>query len=101
MAHIALTNTIEEQIVNLTGITKSKFYEILNALKSDLLNRKSHRGRKKKLNLEHCLLMTLEFLKSGKTYCHISEKYGISTSAGYVTIRWVKKTLMKYPEFSL
>ena len=52
-------------------------------------------GRKRKIGVENCLLLTLEYLREYRTYLHISVDYGLSKSQAQRTHRWVEETLIK------
>ena len=85
----------------LTGVKKLTFNMMVNILNESTNNRKAKSGRKKKLNLENCLLMTLEYLREYRTYFHIGQNYGVSESTAYKIIKWVEETLVQYPDFAL
>ena len=55
----------------LTGVKVLTFNKIINLLEESIRNRKAKSGRKKKLDLENCVLMTLEYLREYRTYFHI------------------------------
>ena len=91
----------EEKFRRLTGVKQKTFDRMVNILKQNVKDRKTNKGRKKKLSIENMLLMTLEYLREYRTYFHISQSYGISESAAYKTVKWVEDTLIKHPDFVL
>ena len=84
-----------------TVVKRPTFDKIMGILEQSIKNRKTNRGRKKKLSLENSLLMTLEYIREYRTYFHVSQSYGVSESATYKTVRWVENTLIKHPDFAL
>ena len=85
----------------LTGVKKITFSKIVGILGESIKNRKTKSGRKKKLNIENCVLMALEYLREYRTYFHIGQNYGVSESTAYKIIKWVEETLVQHPDFSL
>jgi hypothetical protein len=85
----------------LTGVKRRTFSKIVGILGESIKNRKAKSGRKKKLDIENCLLMTLEYLREYRTYFHIGQNYGVSESTAYKIIKWVEETLIQHPDFSL
>ncbi len=45
--------------------------------------------------------MALEYIREYRIYFHTSQSYGVSESSAFKTIKWVKNTLIKHPDFSL
>lgn len=91
----------EEKFRRLTGVKRATFDKMVSILNQDITDRKTNRGRKKKLRIEDMLLMTLEYIREYRTYFHISQSYSISESNAYNTVRWVEDTLIKHPDFAL
>jgi hypothetical protein len=91
----------EEKFRRLTGVKRTTFDKMVNILDQSIKNRKTTKGRKKKLSIENMLLMTLEYIREYRTYFHISQSYSISESNAYKTVRWVEDTLIKHPDFAL
>ena len=91
----------EEKFRRLTGVKRTTFDKMVNILEQSIKNRKTTKGRKKKLSIENMLLMTLEYIREYRTYFHISQSYSISESNAYKTVRWVEDTLIKHPDFAL
>ena len=91
----------DEKFRRLTGVKKLTFNKIVNILEDSIKNRKAKSGRKKKLGLENCVLMTLEYLREYRTYFHIGQNYGVSESTAYKVIKWVEETIVQHPDFSL
>ena len=91
----------EEQFRRLTGVKRSTFNKMIEVLKESIEGRESRNGRKKKLSIENCLLMALEYIREYRTYFHVSQSYGVSESTTYKTVKWVEDTLIKDPVFSL
>ncbi len=91
----------DEKFRRLTGVKKLTFNKIVNILDDSIKNRRAKSGRKKKLNLENCVLMTLEYLREYRTYFHIGQNYGVSESTAYKIIKWVEEILVQHPDFSL
>jgi len=96
-----LQNKSEEDFRRLTGILPSTFKKMVKILEVSYQKKHARGGRKPKLDIEHSLLVTLEYLREYRTYFHIANSYGISESTAYKTIRWVEDTLIKEGTFSL
>ena len=96
-----IENIEDPKFKRLTGVKKLTFNKMVGILIESIKNRKVKSGRKKKLGLENCLLMTLEYLREYRTYFHISQNYGVSESTAYKVIKWVEETLIQHPDFSL
>jgi len=96
-----IQNIEDEQFRRLTGVKRLTFNKMINALDDSIKNRKVKSGRKKKLDLNNCLLMTLEYLREYRTYFHIGKSYGVSESTAYKIVKWVEETLVQHPAFAL
>jgi len=90
-----------EKFRRLTGVKRLTFDKMVCILDESIKNRKTSKGRKKKLSIENMLLMTLEYIREYRTYFHVSQSYGVSESNTYKTVKWVEDTLIKHPEFAL
>lgn len=91
----------EEKFRRLTGVKRTTFDKMITILEQAVKDRKTNKGRKKKLTLENMLLMTLEYIREYRTYFHISQSYSVSESNAYKTVKWVEDTLIKHPDFAL
>ena len=91
----------KEDFRRLTGIFPTTFEKMVKILAVSYQKKHARGGRNPKLDIEHSLLMALEYLREYRTYFHIAHSYGISESAAYKTIRWVEDTLIKEGTFSL
>lgn len=91
----------DEKFRRLTGVKRPTFDKMVGILEQSIKNRKTNKGRKKKISIENSLLMTLEYIREYRTYFHVSQSYGVSESATYKTVRWVENTLIKHPDFAL
>lgn len=91
----------EEKFRRLTGVKRTTFDKMIGILDQAVKDRKTNKGRKKKLSIENMLLMTLEYTREYRTYFHISQSYGVSESNAYKTVKWVEDTLIKHPDFAL
>ena len=91
----------EEKFRRLTGVKRTTFDKMVNKLEQSIKNRKTTKGRKKKLSIENMLLMTLEYIREYRTYFHVSQSYSVSESNAYKTVRWIEDTLIKHPDFAL
>ena len=91
----------EEKFRRLTGVKRTTFDKMIGILEESFNNRKTTKGRKKKLSIENMLLMTLEYIREYRTYFHISQSYSVSESNAYKTVKWVEDTLIKHPDFAL
>lgn len=89
----------------ITGVKPETFEKmaviIKNAREEKIKKQKSPGGRRPKLSVENCILMTLEYLREYRTYAHIGASYGISEARAYENIRWIENVLIKSREFSL
>lgn len=91
----------DSKFKRLTGVKRLTFSKLVGILGESVKNRKTKSGRKKKLNIENCVLMALEYLREYRTYFHIGQNYGVSESTAYKIIKWVEETLVQHPDFSL
>ena len=91
----------EADFRRLTGVFRPTFEKMLSILLVSYKEKHARGGRKPKLSLTCCLLMTLEYLREYRTYFHIGNAYGVSESSAYKTIRWIENTLIKEGTFSL
>lgn len=91
----------EEKFRRLTGVKRTTFDKMTGILEQAAKNRKTKKGRKKKLSIANMLLMTLEYIREYKTYFHISQSYLVSESNAYKTVKWVEDILIKHPGFVL
>lgn len=91
----------EEKFRRLTGVKRTTFDKMAGILEQAAKDRKTKKGRKKKLSIENMLLMTLEYIREYRTYFHISQSYSVSESSAYKTVKWVEDTLIKHPDFAL
>jgi hypothetical protein len=90
-----------EDFRRLTGILPATFEKMVKILRISYQKKHARWGRKPKLDIEHSLLMSLEYLREYRTYFHIAHSYGTSESAAYKTICWIEDTLIKEGTFSL
>lgn len=91
----------EEKFRRLTGVKRTTFDKMIGILEQAVKDRKTNKGRKKKLGIENMLLMSLEYIREYRTYFHISQSYSVSESNAYKTVKWVEDTLIKHPDFAL
>lgn len=91
----------EEKFRRLTGVKRTTFDKMVGILERAAKDRKTKKGRKKKLSIENMLLMTLEYMREYRTYFHISQSYSVSESNAYKAVKWVEDTLIKHPDFAL
>lgn len=90
-----------EKFRRLTGVKRITFDKMISILGEADIQKKAKGGRKNKLSLEERLLMALEYIREYRTYFHVSQSYGVSESTAYDTIKWIKDTLIKHPDFAL
>ena len=91
----------EKTFRRLTGVKKETFIVMIEILKKADEERQRKGGRKRKIGIENCLLLTLEYLREYRTYLHISVDYGLSESQAQRTHRWVEETLINDKRFHL
>ena len=91
----------EKTFRRVTWVKKETFSIMLEILKKAEKKRERKGGRKRKLEIADCLLLSLEYLREYRTYLHISVDYGISESQAQRTHRWVEKTLISDKRFHL
>jgi hypothetical protein len=99
MDHNSLDRLSDEQFRRLTGLKRPMFQKMLQVLHASQRHRKG--GNRRRLSLEACLLMTLEYWREYRTQFHIAHSYGVDEATVNRTIRWVEDTLIKSGEFSL
>ena len=75
----------EADFRRLTGVFRPTFEKMLSILLVSYKEKHARGGRKPKLSLTACLLMTLEYLREYRTYFHIGNAYGVSESSAYRT----------------
>lgn len=68
----------DDKFKRLTGIYRNTFNKMIEILKEQYKKDRAKGGRNRKLAIEDLLLMTLEYLREYRTYCHISQNYGVS-----------------------
>jgi hypothetical protein len=95
----SLEHLSEGQFRRLTGLKRAVFTKMVQVLHADGKHKRG--GNRRRLSLEECLLMTLEYWREYRTLFHISHSYGLSESACCRIIRWVEDTLIKSGAFSL
>ena len=77
------------------GIEKHVFDRILRLLEiADVYQRKSNAGRKPKLTVLDCLVITLMYWREYRTYRHIAFDYGVGKSTIGEAIIWVENTII-------
>ncbi|TDG94921.1 transposase family protein [Cardinium endosymbiont of Culicoides punctatus] len=90
-----------EKFHSLTGVDYESFTKMVTKLVDADNQKKAQGGRKNKLRIEDQLLMTFEYLREYRTYLSMSKTYGISESAAYKAIKWVKSVFDKEPNLKL
>jgi len=77
------------------GIEKHVFDRLLRLLEiADTFERKSNAGRKPKLTVLDCLVITLMYWREYRTYRHIAFDYGVGKSTIGEAIIWVENTII-------
>ena len=77
------------------GIEKHVFDRILQLLEmADIYQRKSNAGRKPKLTVLDCLVITLMYWREYRTYRHIAFDYGVGKSTIGEAIIWVENAII-------
>lgn len=95
----ALDRLSDEQFRRLTGLKRPMFQKMIQTLHASERHRKG--GNRRRLSLEACLLMTLEYWREYRTQFHIAHSYSVDEATVNRTIRWVEDTLIKSGGFSL
>ena len=101
MKYESIKGLEEEKFRRLTGVKRTTFEKMLAILSEADTKKHAKGGRKPKLALEDRLLMALEYIREYRTYFHVSQRYGVSESTCYETIKWIENTLIKHPDFAL
>jgi Helix-turn-helix of DDE superfamily endonuclease len=99
MDKASLERLWDEQFRRLTGLKRPVFSDMIRVLHASQRRRKG--GNRRRLSLEACLLMTLEYWREYRTQFHIAHSYGVDEATVNRTIRWVEDTLIKSGAFSL
>jgi hypothetical protein len=99
MSDDSLAHLTDVQFRRLTGLKRAVFVEMIRVLHASQRGRKG--GNRRRLRLETCLLMTLEYWREYRTQFHIAHSYGVDEATVNRTIRWVEDTLIKSGKFSL
>lgn len=84
-----------------TGVKKETFLVMLEIVEEAEKKRIQRGGRKRKLSIPDCLLLTLEYLREYRTYFHIGVDYGISESQTQRTHKWIEKVILSNKRFHL
>lgn len=95
----ALERLSGEAFRRLTGVKREVFNGMIRVLHASQRHRKG--GNRRRLSLEKCLLLTLEYWREYRTQFHIAHSYGVDEATVNRTIRWVEDTLIKSGMFSL
>jgi hypothetical protein len=95
----------EERIINMPvsqykeifGVEKHVFDRLLRLLEAAFAfaERKSNAGRKTKLSVLDCLVITLMYWREYRDYRHIAFDYGVGKSSIGRTIIWVENTIIR------
>jgi len=101
MKYESIKRLEDEKFRRLTGVKRTTFEKMLAILSEADTKKHAKGGRKPKLALEDRLLMALEYIREYRTYFHVSQRYGVSESTCYETIKWIENTLIKHPDFAL
>jgi len=101
MKYESIKELEDEKFRRLTGVKRTTFEKMLEILSEADTKKHAKGGRKPKLALEDRLLMALEYIREYRTYFHVSQRYGVSESTCYETIKWIENTLIKHPDFAL
>ena len=96
-----IANLPGRQFRRITGVKRKTFDKMVEVVSAAEKIKKAKGGRPNSLTIENRILMTLEYLREYRTYCHIAASYGLSESNAYENIRWVENVLVKSKEFSL
>jgi hypothetical protein len=99
MERDSLDRLSDEQFRRLTGLKRPLFQQMIQTLHASQRHRKG--GNRRRLSLESCLLLTLEYWREYRTQFHIAHSYGVDEATVNRTIRWVEDTLIKSGAFSL
>jgi len=90
-----------EKFRRLVGVKRSTFDLMIEILSKSNAERSKRGGPKRRLSIEDCLLLTLEYLREYRTYFHIGFDYGISESQAQKIHRWVEKSIISDQRFHL
>lgn len=85
----------------ISGVSKETFKEMLKAIKSFYLKRKSKGGRKTLLSPSDELLMMLEYYREYRTFKHLGVDYEVSESSAHYIVTKIEKILIEKPQFHL
>jgi DDE superfamily endonuclease len=99
MDKASLERLSDAQFRRLTGLKRPVFGDMIRILHASQRRRKG--GNRRRLSLEACLLMTLEYWREYRTQFHIAHSYCVDEATVNRTIRWVEDTLIKSGKFSL
>ena len=91
----------DEEFRRITGVKSETFSKMIEILSKEDIKKKTRGGRKNKLSIENQLLLSLQYLREYRTFCHIGREFGVSESSAYQTVKWVESTLVKHPDFAL
>ncbi|WP_342253449.1 transposase family protein [Spiroplasma endosymbiont of Zeiraphera isertana] len=91
----------DQEFYSLVGIKPQTFYKMFEILKIAESKQKYYGGRKNKIVIEECLLMTLEYWKDYSSYRVIAKRYNISHTSCIRNIFWIENILIKSGIFNL
>ncbi len=80
---------------------RKTFDKMVETLKIAEAVKRRKGGHKSKLTVEEMLLLTLEYLREYRTYCHIAQEFGVHDTTAIRICRWVEDILVKEGTFSL
>lgn len=83
-----------------TGVYPEVFADMLEAL-HDWHRRKTRAGRPPALRLEEQLMLTLEFWREYRTFCHLGQDWGIHEATAHRAVVRVEDALLATGRFSL
>lgn len=104
MRYADLSSRPAQEFKRLTGVNPATFELLVNAWKESLQGRwkaGKNGGRKRALEPEDEVLLTLMYWREYRSYLHISTSYGISEPTVSRIIRDVEDSWAKRPELQL
>ena len=100
MTYEQLKNFNPKEFKRLCGVHSETFTRMVRVLRPDL-ERTGKRGGQPKLSVEDQLLITLEYWREYRTYCHIGRSWGIHESTVCRIVRKVEQLLIRSRAFRL
>jgi hypothetical protein len=97
MRFLEVSNYAEKQFYRLTGVKRSVFEQMVEAVATNL----KEFGRPRKLSVEDMVLLTLDYWREYRSQFHVGCSFGVSEATVSRTVRAVEVALLQDQRFHL